>query len=253
MAGRPPVSPSRPGPVMRVKTSTRSAPARASARCGPPSQQSARHAPLGQRPQGGVQVDLSRAVGIDADHLDAEGGQHALGVDRRAARGEDQGRTSRALRTSVVEGSRRRFESSTTRRGERSDRPGSRTVEGGIVGSRSADADQDRIRVRPPEMHGAVGDGPGDPQALGGRACETILGLGELEVQARPPPRHAGDVPAMIAGGLLRQEARGHRDAGGGRRLWPRPATRGSGSSRAVTTRAMPAATMASVQGGVRP
>jgi hypothetical protein len=35
--------------------------------------------------------------------------------------------------------------------------------------------------------------------------------------------------------------------------LWPAPDTRGSGSSQAVTTRATPAATSASAQGGVLP
>ncbi len=49
------------------------------------------------------------------------------------------------------------------------------------------------------------------------------------------------------------EHARGHVDAVSGEKGVPLAATRGSGSSTAVTTRATPAATSASEQGGVRP
>ena len=62
---------------------------------------------------------------------------------------DDPGRDRRAaLATSRASSGVRRWMSITMRTGERSSRPGSRTVEQRIVGQNRSDADHDRIRMR---------------------------------------------------------------------------------------------------------
>ena len=106
------------------------------------------------------------------------------------------------------------------------------------------------------DLHLRVGGLAGDGQArvmppAGGK---TLGGLGELQRHHRAPLGDAAKYAPVGAPRLVGADPDRHRHPPPrAAACGPEPWTRGSGSSSADTTRAMPAATMASAQGGVWP
>ena len=162
---------------------------------------------------------------------------------------------ARFFANALVSGSRN-FESSTTRTGEYEAIPGNRHVSIGSSGQHGADADQVSIALRAQHVNVF-------PRPLAGdhaRACvraSRFFSIGrntELERDMRTAIADAANVSRVRTLRFVRAKTNLYRDARRARnRTWPCPATSGLGSSNADTTRVMPAATIASTQGGVLP
>ena len=146
-------------------------------------------------------------------------------------------------------------ESSTMRTGERPARPGSRQVSSGSSAADRAAADQDRVMGGAQALAVGARRLAGDPLAFARGGGDAPVERGrELEVKERPALAHPQQEAGVDLGRLAPHPRPPRRRCPPPcSRAWPCPFTRGSGSSSAETTRATPAATRASAQGGVRP
>ena len=124
-----------------------------------------------------------------------------------------------------------------------------------IVQPRRAGADEYRIIERTLHMHKGIGCRGGDrePRRAGRPSGKAVRRLRQFERQHRPALRHPQDMAAIRRAASFASTPLRTSMPAAASRAWPRPPTRGSGSSTAETTRAMPAAITASAQGGVRP
>ena len=163
--------------------------------------------------------------------------------------------TRSAVRNMLRVGGVRNLASSTTRRGERRSRPGSRQVSSGLSSAtvlrptRMASARARRMWANCARLR------PCDParRAVAGRD-QAVAGDRNLQLHERAVPGHAQDVPGRHPSRLLRAQPEVDRDAGIAQHgEAPAGDLAGWGPRSAHTTRRMPAATMASAQGGVRP
>ena len=149
---------------------------------------------------------------------------------------------------------RRSARSSTTRTGDRPAMPGRRQVKQRIVREDRADPDQDGVALRAEQVHPGSGGFAGNRHRLAaGGADPIVAGYRELEDQMRTLFADAPEMTGVIVRGLGRANADIDGMPAARSRAWPCPATSGSGSSIADTTRATPAAISASAQGGVLP
>ena len=197
------------------------------------------------------------ARGVEADPFDhdpeiAEARRRLL---RRVGPGDDQGRqVARARREAR---SQRQAQMRVQHHAPRfAIEAGQAHRQSGIVGDCGLDADHDRLVSRAHDLHAQIGDLSGDPQPRIVRppGSKAVRGLGKLQGHARPTGCHPQDMAAMVAprlngAGPDRDLNSGLRAAGRG----PAPPPRGFGSSIAETTRATPASTTASAQGGALP
>ena len=127
--------------------------------------------------------------------------------------------------------------------------------ERGPIGERGAGADHDRLRVGAQLVRVGAGELRREParRSVGGgdAAVDARRDLGDHE---RPAGAAVMEVRREIARGRARRRRRpSRRSPRRAAARSPAPATRGSGSSSAATTRVTPAAISASAHGGVRP
>ena len=253
-AGRPPAGPSSLGPVTSVQASIRSARASASARRGPPS--------LHRR----VRPRSPRCARAAARSIPPTGSAGTVATStpsasraRRAWAGAERVVSTRtgvswAVRASTLAGESCRCVSRTSRSGARPASPGSRTVSDGSsaravpMPMRIASACA-RQRWTAPSATGPVIRRRSGPAA----AQKPSRVRASLRCRAGRPRVTRVTWPIWSRAASSRNRPVSTATPPCRRRSWPRPATRGSGSSRALTTRAIPEARTASVQGGVRP
>ena len=94
----------------------------------------------------------------------------------------------------------------------------------------------------------------GDRTGAGAGGAGLAVGRNrKLEHDVRTAVAHAPDMAGMVAARLSAPTPMSTAIPAACSRAWPAPATSGLGSSSAETTRAMPAAMMASAQGGDLP
>ena len=126
-----------------------------------------------------------------------------------------------------------------------------------VVGERGADPDRDRVGLGAPAVHERAALRAGDPPRVAAR------GRGEAVEAERRLQRHQRPAGAGVLAKRLVQQPRGGRLGAVGEARPRRPRRAGCpgrgplafslGSSEPITTRAIPAARIASVQGGWRP
>ena len=237
-------------------SSARAATSRLSARRGPPSlktrvmpRRQARPAP--RRAQFGQRRRARRARPRSRSRRRNPrlGLRDALAGDdqrRRLARGGGEARAARQAQTRV-QNHAQRLATLKSRQAHGEQR---------IVDRGRAMADHDRVVQRRSIWVTDSASAPvmkrrGSWSAPGGVAVRR---LGELQSDHRPPLRHPQNMAEMIGARPASARTPVVTSTPASRsRAWPRPATRGSGSSSAETTRAMPAAMIVSTQGGVAP
>ena len=188
---------------------------------------------------------------------------HAGGLERlrpRCARRRASRRRSAAPRprrcTSCESSGRRASESNTTRRGWRAT-PSTRAVSCGSSASAVPMPDGHGVGLGAPAVRARAARLAGDPLGVAGAggdlAVERHRGLEDHERAAGAgvlAERLVEQPRGLARSRRPRSRPRRPRRAGCPR---PRPAAFAVGSSEAITTRAMPASTIASVHGGVRP
>ena len=175
-------------------------------------------------------------------------------VRRRRRAGDDPSGVSRAVATSRVSSRQpqRAIEHHAHRRAVR--HAGQPAGQQRIIGQHGTDAGQHGVVHGPHQMHAGACRLAGDRRGVA--AGETGFAVGrdrELEDDLRTALAHAPDMAGVGLPRLVGADPDLTAMPAAAMRRWPSPATCGLGSSSADTTRAMPAAMMASAQGGVRP
>ena len=127
--------------------------------------------------------------------------------------------------------------------------------EGGVVGKDGADAGEKGVAaVAELAMDGQAGEGRRNPPGVAPRGSDfAVQGHGRLQDDPGQTRRAVLEEGGVEGAGLGLPHPDRHAHAARPHRSSPRPATRGSGSVRAATTRITPASSRASAQGGVRP